>query len=112
MVAFTKELSDVLDRSTATQFMQCAPLMAAVPGSVPPPLDQSPWQQAVNGFMARVAADPSQVSSARLGEDNTGCSWSVCSTSVCTVLVCSCCLSLSLPLCLSFKLRVEFLRLS
>ena len=112
MVAFTKELSDLLDRSTATQFMQCAPLMAAVPGSVPPPLDESPWQQAVNGFMARVAADPSQVSSARVGEDNTGCSWSACSTSFGTVLVWSYSLFLSLPLCPSLYSRVEFLRLS
>jgi len=61
-VAFTKELSDVLDRSTATQFMQCAPLMGAIPGQSPlPNLENSPWQEVVNGFMASVAENPSQV---------------------------------------------------
>jgi len=60
-VAFTKELSDVLDRSTASQFMQAAPLMGAIPGGGQPDLENSPWQKIVNGFMASVAENPSQV---------------------------------------------------
>lgn len=61
MVAFIKELSDVIDAQTASQFMQTAPLLKAVPGQEPPSQDTSPWSLAINGLMAKVSTDASAV---------------------------------------------------
>ena len=63
MVAFTTMLSDAIDRATAEQYMQAAPLLGAVPGAEPPHPEASPWAGAVGSFMDRVAKDPEQVGS-------------------------------------------------
>ena len=61
MVAFIKELSDCLDAATVAQYLQAAPLMKSRPGQPPVAPDASPWVGAINGFMASVSKDPSQV---------------------------------------------------